>query len=253
VLQGSASILTWNGIDKAAFQVGRTTKPCLCSLRTANKQTKGREVNVKRLITLFALVGALTASQCFAIPVLVQRLPGYYSGSGGEFNLDVLIGGPYASDVQVGGGFETFCSQKGINISVPGVYLTGALSPVGVAGVGFLYKAFVSGAMSGYDYTPGATRAADAGALQEAIWNLLGQVPNGALNAQALFYKGLAAGASGNYGVYMLPLTKADGESVQSMLVYEPHTTTIPDGGLTAMLLGFGLVGIYGFSRRSEA
>jgi hypothetical protein len=209
---------------------------------------------MKRLITVFTLVGALAASNCFAIPVTVKRLPGYFAiGShGGEFNLDPVIGNGYASDVLVGGGFETFCSSRSTTINVPGTYFTGALVPEANNAVGFLFSEFATGSLAGYDYNPLGNRSIDANALQLAIWNLLGQVPNSSLNALAKIYKnaGLAAPVE-NYDVFVLPLFRANGSAVQPMLVHE--STSVPDGGLTAMLLGIGLIGTTWSSRRCKA
>jgi hypothetical protein len=206
---------------------------------------------MKRLITLFTLAGALAASNCFAIPVTVQRLPGYFAGHGGEFNVKAVIGNGYALDVLVGGGFETFCSSRSTSINVPATYFTGALVPEANNAVSFLFNQFATGALAGYNYTPGVNREASALALQLAIWNLLGQIPDADLigNAQALSDKsaGLAAPV-GTYNVFVLPLSKANGTGVQPMLVFDGNS--VPDGGLTAMLLGMGLIVTTWFSRR---
>lgn len=220
---------------------------------------------MKKLIVILALA-ALAVSQCFATQVRVERLTGYYSGSGGEFNVAPVIGsGPaplgYDADVLVNNslgnlGFETFCADKTLPIAIPGTYVIGTREAVPNS-VGFLYSEFSKGTLTTYDYTPGVGREADAQDLQQAIWFLLGQMAFPDLSANAQAFANMGTGAPlADYYVWKLPLsqiapTGALGEAVQPVL-FADHPTG-PDGGLTVMLLGLALTGLGWFSRRCRA
>lgn len=226
-----------------------------------------RKENVKKLTTMLAFIAAFAVSQCFATQVRVERMAGYYSGSGGEFNMAPVIGsGPapsgYDADVLVNNsqgklGFETFCVDINLPISVPGTYEIGAREAVPNA-VAYLYSEFSKGTLATYDYTPGAARAGDARDLQKAIWYLLGQMPLTELNLNAQAFANMGATApEADYEVWKLPLsqiapTGALGRPVQPMLFID-HIPTGPDGGLTVMLLGLALTGLGWFSRRCNA
>ncbi|MBN1358979.1 MAG: hypothetical protein JW993_00225 [Sedimentisphaerales bacterium] len=136
---------------------------------------------------ILALTVALwVASSTLAGPtVTVNRLSGQYYGGGGEFTLtpnqdlmDIIAEtGPYSS----------FCIEKGevvyahltYDVSVNIEALNGGVNhgPTGPLGgdtldplTAYLYSEFRNGTLADYDYTPGAGRAASAGALQDVIW-----------------------------------------------------------------------------------
>ena len=141
----------------------------------------------KRAILALTVAALLTGS-AFANPtVMVNRLSGQYSGTGGEITLtpnqelqDVTAEtGPYSS----------FCIEKmeyvymyatydvrlaveavngGINYGPTGPLGGDALDPF----TAYVYTQFRNGTLAGYDYTVGAGRAASAGALQDVIWYL---------------------------------------------------------------------------------
>ncbi len=211
---------------------------------------------MRKLLTMLAVVGALAASQCFALNVNVNRLPGYFAGDGGEFNVNPIIGNGYASVCIVQGGFETFCSDIHSPIHIPGTYVAQPLVPVGNFLVEYLYNQFARGVLTDYDYTPGpaGTRPASAEALQIAIWNLLGQVgppPSGSLADDFIKDANANAVQGKDYFVSELPLNDLTGKPVQPLFVLQVPNQ--PDGGLTVLLLGMALTGLGWVSRRSKA
>ena len=60
------------------------------------------------------------------------------------------------------------------------------------------------------------------------------------------------AAATGFDNVYVLNLTTLDGRAAQDQLIYTtgPIPNVIPDGGMTAMLLGMAMTGLAFISRR---
>ncbi|MGA4578924.1 VPDSG-CTERM sorting domain-containing protein [Limisphaera sp. VF-2] len=221
--------------------------------------------------TLVAAAAALlVAGQASATLVTVVRTAGYYDPTygGGEFTLK---GSPwanpahYALETLVDGGFQTFCLE--VNEFLSGQPLLAVLNTVAVMGgkgggspdplsIGsaWLYKQFAEGNLAGYDYTPGAGREASARALQETIWWLEDEQTS--LPSDLTFYNlviakfGSAAAAkqdytvvNPNYRVAVINLWGKDDQGnwtvpKQDMLVY------LPDGGVTLVLLGSGLVGL---------
>ena len=135
----------------------------------------------------------MTNSAAAAPMVTVTRMPGYYHGNGGEFTLT-----PNA-DLQAltgqAGPFESFCLER-TEFVTPGVtydvqFNTEALlggrndgdpGPGGGdpldARTAYLYAQFLAGALTGYDYTPGAGRSNSAQALQDVIWYVENEAAN---------------------------------------------------------------------------
>jgi hypothetical protein len=158
----------------------------------------------------------------------------------------------------VNGGFETFCIETTVDFT-PGSTYSYNLSNTDsqgrqlTEGAAFLYYKFAKGTLTGYVYNNGAQRQTDAGLLQAAIWWLQGnqtysdgnyQIPNTSNNPfYALAVNTLGSinatnANNGKYGVDVLQMW--DGRTpAQNQLVL------VPDGGLTAGLLGMGLVGMF--------
>jgi len=175
-------------------------------------------------------------------------------------------------------GFQTFCIEHNENVSLPGTYdvaisdgaiyggVAGGIDPDGLGplpttdkisvGTAYLYSQFATGNLAGYIYANGGTRAASAVKLQEAIWYLedeisltLAQITaNSFLQAAFTAHGAIGAGvgnAAGGakadnsiYGVKALNLGGASPNQKQDQLIM------VPDGGLTATLLGLGMGGL---------
>jgi len=218
---------------------------------------------------------AVASTTALAVPdatVTVVRTSGYFDTSygGGEFTMK---GSPWANPAHydvatlVAGGFQTFCLELNEGISgqpfhaylntaaVAGGLGGGSPDPISI-GTAWLYKQFAEGNLSGYDYTPGAGRAASARALQEAIWYLEDELtslgPNAYVSLVVAKFGSLANAkanydpASAGFRVAVLNLYGVDritGKTdwtarKQDMLVY------LPDGGMTLVLMGGGLLGL---------
>lgn len=201
-----------------------------------------------------------------------------YTGSygGGEFAV-ASYSDSYAS---MGSGvrvspwlYQTFCLEvseqmqfgRTLNFSAGtsavggGGGATNGSDPLGAA-TAYLYTQFYNGTLSGYDYTQGSGRTADATSLQLAIWKLEGEVDGNstleghyANNSQAQSWVSAANSAvsngswSGLGSVVVLNVTDSRGSNLQSVLA----VTAIPLP--PAALLGLGLmtgVGGFGLLRR---
>jgi hypothetical protein len=134
------------------------------------------------ILTICLLVG----TSAIAVPtVTVNRMNGYYSGSGGEFT---LTPSQELKNITVETGpFQTFCIEKQEYIGIGGTYdvmvsteaIGGGINngPNGPLGgdpldpmTAYLYTKFRAGTLAGYDYNPASGRSASAGALQRVIW-----------------------------------------------------------------------------------
>lgn len=189
----------------------------------------------------------------------------YQYGTGGEFNIRGIPGvEPYYSHAQgsatwLSRGFESFCLEKGevfyyntpYFYTIDSVAIQGGIGPGGDHiswGTALLYSQFAAGSLQGYF---GANRYNNAGALQEAIWMLEGDLtPNwnnaflayllGKTNDKA-YWTGNAP--DGQYGVYVLNVwgDEAHTSLAQSQLIVatpEPATLCLYGAGL----LGFGVL-----------
>jgi hypothetical protein len=162
-------------------------------------------------------------------------------------------------------GFETFCVEGGnndITFYPGGIYnysfseniLGGRPMQLSV-GVAWLYSQFATGTLAGYDYsaTDGG-RITSAGALQNAIWYLQGEVgdPGNVFSIAAVNEFGLAAATEsvtlyGNdFNVEVMNLTDGNGSAAQNQLFLDP----VPDGGPTVGLLGAALLALLLIGRR---
>lgn len=229
--------------------------------------------SIKRWVVGVALAAVAYSATAVPVAVTVTRLPGYFSGDGGEFT---VLGSPwanplhYSSKTLVGGGFQTFCieydefirgtrfaelSTKAIHGGIGG----GSPDPLSI-GAAWLYKRFAEGTLVGYNYTPGAGRAASAAALQQTIWWLEDEIavaPVNPFTALVVGKFGSAAAAKANYNpatagfrVAVVNMWGATDGGIdynkprQDMLVY------LADGGLTLLLLGAGLLGLAAIRRK---
>jgi opacity protein-like surface antigen len=220
-----------------------------------------------------AMAACLLAVSASAISVTVVRTSGYYDSTygGGEFTLkDSPWANPahYSLANLVAEGFQTFCLEINENIfgqrfwaelntvAIGGGIGGGSPDPLSI-GTAWLYKQFAQGNLAGYDYTPGPGRAASARALQETIWWLEEERPDPGLGNPfrnlVLANFGNVTAARANYdpttagfNVRVINLYGIDEDSggpdytarKQDMLVY------LPDGGMTLVLMGGGLLGL---------
>lgn len=212
--------------------------------------------------------------------ITITRIGGYYTGNGGEFNITPLSGalpgtlGSYNSLAIVGGGFESFCLEVNEHIGIPETVnfavspsaIQGGLGPSGdpiSIGTALLYSKFAAGILPGYTYL-GLGRPASAGALQNAIWMLEGEVAWNGSNAfigyllsptGGGFASQVAAQASAN-GAYKVAVLNdtipSTGGRRQDMLVLLPPPpipsaadVVVPEPA-SMMLLGTGLLTLLG-------
>lgn len=231
--------------------------------------------HIRTLAVSVVLASAMAAS-ALANTLTLNRISGYYSGNGGEFNLTATDSGPlqglvsdYAPAATYGNGIETFCVEYNEHVSVPGNYYYqvslaairgGQLvnDPISV-GTAWLYSQFAQGSLAGYNYTPGSGRIASAGALQQTIWWLEGErddpgTSNPFRSAVVSYFGGIDEAKADvsdpdDYEVYVLNLgTTADGNGGlwpnQDQLVWIKGGYSVPDGGLTLILLGIAMGGL---------
>lgn len=195
----------------------------------------------------------------------------YQTGNGGEFTLVPVtpsgwldLSGYDAAASGVGGvaSFQSFCLEYQEHIGAHGVYdavrntdaVWGGVNlgsdPLSV-GTGWLYSQFALGTLSGYNYGEG--RSITASQLQNAIWMLEGEVARNDLNpfvqlvtAPERFgsWDDATADGANMYGVFALNLTDDLGGRHQDQLYFIKKS--VPDGGLTIVLLGIamGVVGL---------
>ena len=227
---------------------------------------------MKKIIVVLALAVALCLPQMAVAALQVTFTGGssgyglYQTGSGGEFTLaptGFAVSGYSASTSSPTGTFQTFCLEVNEHISGNTRYdvvfntkaMNGGVSPAGTGdpisiGTAYLYQAFATGTLAGYDY--GAGRTTSAANLQNAIWMLEGeQLPFNSANpfiAQAMTALGfttqtqIQADANGAYGVMVLNLY-ADGHAGDPDYLRQDQLVYVPEPG-TLLLLGSGLLGL---------
>jgi VPDSG-CTERM motif len=220
--------------------------------------------NLKATFSSALLVISTVAAHATANSVVLTQNAYSYDVSG-EFNATTTQSflQNYSPSAIVGTGFETFCIETMVDFN-PGQTYTYDVSTVDSRGVGlslgtaYLYDQFAKGTLGNYDYTDTATRNADAGALQAAIWWFQGQqtfpgYPNPTNNVyyqEALTALGGANNADspsgGRYGVEVFQMW--DGSTpAQNQLV------VVPDTGATTSLFAMGLGGLAVLRRRFKA
>jgi hypothetical protein len=201
--------------------------------------------------------------------------PNYQGGSGGEFTaLLADVGSKWTFDpthyyapstedeitqTDYSRSFQTFCVETDEYINNDIVYHvelstsawrggSGGSEPDPISkGTAWLYDQFAQGILSGYDYTPGAGRQADAIALQKAFWRLeeelgYGSVLNEFVTLVTTQFRGSLANAmannAGDYPVLVMRLDKT-GALKQDQLVRVP----VPAAVLLGML-GLSVAGL---------
>lgn len=214
----------------------------------------------------------------------------YQTGSGGEFTFGIsnptLVANGYVSSGLTGTknvvtspvatSFQTFCVEGAEFIGGFGVYNAAynnktVFGNVALTkGAAYIYSQFVTqgnfGGYSGATYNYTGARTTSAALVQNAIWAFMGQEGktaateasnpffNAAISAEGgTFALADAVATTGYHNVYVLNLTGvSDGKAAQDQLIYTEGAipNTIPDGGMTVMLLGMGFSGFAFVSRR---
>lgn len=226
-------------------------------------------MNLKTILISLAACAA-GVSSAFASPQVQMSI--YDAGAGGNYRanpnaeLEWVIGN-YAAGATDGTWFGTFCIEKNEYFSNGGLYdvalndraIGGGVSTptpgydIISQGTAFLYTQFATGLLAG-SYYGNATNAA---ALQDLIWWLEGEqntwgagTYNGLLLSQ--FGANWAVDAKADYAgsaVKVMNLTSNQGRTFnQDQLVY----VGVPDGGSTALLFGFGLIGFALVNRKKR-
>ncbi len=223
-----------------------------------------KTITVVAALCLFAALPALADYP--AGTATITETPGYFdfTANRGEYTFsDTLLNtSAYIPGVTSLGNnsFQTFCIEKTeplaspVQVQVSTTFIneaTGAVVGPGShsilggktfgnnlnAQTAYLYTQFVSGTLSGYDYTPGpvGTRPESATSLQLALWNIEQGAATSDPDALAWIAEANAAVASGAWegigNVRVLNLTTLRGANAQDMLYVVP----VPG----AVLLGF--------------
>ncbi|HEY1787950.1 MAG TPA: hypothetical protein VGJ73_07335 [Verrucomicrobiae bacterium] len=212
---------------------------------------------------------------------------GYPSG-GGEFTAYTSQNyiQYYANVATYQGGFETFCTEVGEEMTPANwggptySYSLGNITqPISGGGIGsataltqgtaWLYYQFATGNLNNYNYTYGGGREADDTLLQAAIWALQGGQSYTAggyatladTEANNIYYlaavgalNGTANADSAYTGSAIELLQLWDGSTPAQNQLVVTGSWSVPDGGFTLVMLGIGMIGLFFFrSIRAKA
>jgi hypothetical protein len=242
------------------------------------------------VLTILAASMPMTVTVVKADTVTLETYGGVYPGlGGGEFTAigsQINLGNYAAAATYNGGqglGFETFCIETGVEFS-PGTqyyYTLGNIAqPIPAHGTGsaislttgaaWLYYEFGTGNLNTYasfNYTYGSTRQADDNLLQAAIWYLQGGQTYGSypLGGTGNKYYDAAIAALGSSSansaytgtsveILQMWVDLGDTVAAQNQLVLTgngpPPIPSVPDGGMTVILLGGALAGLQTLRRK---
>jgi hypothetical protein len=231
------------------------------------------------------MVKAVTIVGTVQLDALNGVYPGSTSGDpsgGGEFTAYTSQNfiQNYASSATYSGGFETFCTEVGEDFTpynwggpIYSYSLGNMTQPISggstgsdtalSSGTAWLYYQFATGKLKNFNYTYGSGRETDSSLLQAAIWALQGgqsytaggyatlasTEANNQYYLAAIAALGGTADADSAYtGTAIQLLQLWDGTTpAQNQLVLTSDSWTVPDGGYTVAMLGFGLIGIFYF------
>lgn len=234
---------------------------------------------MKKILNLVAIVVVMAAIPASAGTVSFWYTPDYFTSPGGEFTVS-LINAPdlqsyqiyYNSETKDVGtttdpSFQSFCLEYNehiyVNTGTPyqydisdrayygGVDANGDPLSLGTA---YLYALFTNGNLLGYNYDPNSKKRDDSAAeLQAAIWFLEGE--GGDKGFLTNNYKDLLIAQFGSienamkdnnglFAVKVLNIKTTSGGLAQDQLI------RVPDGGLTAMLLGVAIGSLALISRK---
>jgi hypothetical protein len=221
-------------------------------------------MNVKKLMFISA-VCALMAVPAFAGPTIQLLSHGYGTTAGGEFNWNVLSGGPVGI-TPTGSTFYSFCIETTEHISYSGKYdvqiATAALYNYGLPGypsnplddrTAYLFTEYVNGGLG-----PRSNTLADD--LQKAVWYIENQSAGYGVNNYLVAQADTAVGVTGewygqglgNVRVLNLWTTGHEGDfayRAQDQLVMipppdGPPTPPVPaPGAILLGSIGFSIVG----------
>lgn len=218
-------------------------------------------MKLTNIIRTLCLGAALSSTALLANTVTLTDTP--YDGG--------LNGGEFKAQITGGSSFYTFCLEEFIHVGIPGTYdytidsrafsggpdnhdLPG--NPAGdplSKGTAYLYEQFFKGTLAGStggNYSD--NRSVNAGLLQLAIWTLEDEYNHDKSGTN--FYLNLVKGMFGSTGAFetvgpeskvkVMNLWGPNRKDVQSMLIY------VPDSGMTAVLLGLGLLSLAAVRRK---
>ncbi|MBK9991830.1 MAG: VPDSG-CTERM sorting domain-containing protein [Verrucomicrobia bacterium] len=223
--------------------------------------------SLKSLVLVVALAGLVSSAK--ADKLTLSQNHSYSVGIGGAYVAKVIDGpisnADYSGAAKIGtNSFLTFCieyneyftSGSTLNYVLNNGSVNGGVSGQtaknydGISnGTAYLYSLFAQGNLAGVAGFAYNTSSHGYGYLQNAIWNLEGEIKSS--NSLSNWVKSNVANwnadSNGSYGVQALNLTNVKGGGkAQDQLYYH----NVPEQGLTVALLGLALVGIAGFRRK---